>query len=170
MVHTLQLRGTRILRVLVQEPLREMDPEVTEARKGHCLRRRVYHNPGPNYSWYCDRYDKLKPFDFPIHGCIDGWSRKIVWLYVTRPNNKPNNMAAYFLAAVEEYGGCPVDLVTNMTTENGVMPTIQSFFRDEPGSHRYVPSRQNQHIEARWGCFKKSNATWWINFFEDMVD
>ena len=143
MAHTQQLRGTRIPRVVVQEPLREMDPEGTETRKGHCLRRRVYHNPGPNYSWHCDGYDKLKPFDFPIHGCIDDWSRKIMWLYVTRPNNQPNNIAAYFLDTVEEYGGCSVDLVTDMATENGVMPAIQSFFRDDPRSHRYVPTHRS---------------------------
>ena len=63
--HKLQLRATRVPRVVVQE-LREMNPEGTEARKGHRLRRRVYQNPGPNYSWQCDGYDKLRPFGFPI--------------------------------------------------------------------------------------------------------
>ena len=168
--HTLQLRGIRIPRIVVQELLREMDPEGTELRKGHRLRRWIYHNPGPNYSWHCDGYDKLKPFGFPIHGCIDGWSRKIMWLYVTRSNNQPNNVAAYFLDAVQEYGGCPVDLVTDLGTENGIMAAIQSFFRDDPDSHRYVPSPRNQRIEAWWGFFKKSNATWWINLFKDMVE
>ena len=27
---------------------------------------------GPNFSWHCDGYDKLKPFGIAIHGCIDG--------------------------------------------------------------------------------------------------
>ena len=76
--HTLQLRGTRIPHTVVQELLRELDPEGTELRKAHRLTRRKYHNPGPNYSWHCDGYDKLKLFVFPIHGCIDGWSRKIL--------------------------------------------------------------------------------------------
>ena len=48
-------------------------------------------------------------------------------------------MAAYFLDAVEEYDGCPVDLVTDLGTENGIIAAIQSFFRDDPDSHRYVP-------------------------------
>ena len=48
------------------------------------LRRRAYRNNGPNDTWHCDGYDKLKPFGFPIHACIDGWSRKVLWLYVTR--------------------------------------------------------------------------------------
>ena len=70
--HILQLRGTREPRVVLQELLREMDPEGSDLRKAHRLRRRIYQNPGPNYSRYCDGYDKLKPFGFPIYGCIDG--------------------------------------------------------------------------------------------------
>ena len=70
--HILQLRGTREPRVVVKELLREMDPEGSDLRKAHRLRRRIYQNPGPNYSRYCDGYDKLKPFGFPIYGCIDG--------------------------------------------------------------------------------------------------
>ena len=122
-----------------------MDPEGSELRKAHRLRRRIYQNPGPNYSWHCDGYDKLKPFGFPIYGCR---SRKIIWLYVTRSNNQPNNVAAYFLDAVGEYCGCPVDLVTDLGTENWIIAAIQSFFRDDPDSHRHVPSPRNQRIEA----------------------
>ena len=71
---------------------------------------------------------------------------------------------------MEEYGGCPVDLVTDLGTENGTMAAIQSFFRDDPDSHRYVPSPRNQRIEAWWAFLRRSNSTWWINFFKDMVD
>ena len=89
-----------------------------------------------------------------------------MWFQVTRSNKQPNNVAAYYLDAVEGYGGCPVDLVT----ENGIMVGIQSFFRDNPDSHRYVPSPRNQRIEGWWGFFNKSNSNWWINFFKDMVE
>ena len=74
-----------------------------------------------------------------------------MWLYVTRSNNQPNNVAAYYLATIEEYGGCPVDLVTDLGTGNGIMAAIHAFFRDDPDSHRYVPSPRNQRIEAWWG-------------------
>ena len=68
--HTLELEGLRVPRIVVQEIIRELDPEGTELRKSHCLKRRQYHNPGPNYAWHVDGYDKLKPWGFPIHGCI----------------------------------------------------------------------------------------------------
>ena len=32
----------------------------------------AYPIQGSNYMWYCDGYNKLKPYGFPIHGCIDG--------------------------------------------------------------------------------------------------
>jgi len=66
------------------------NPEGAAARKGKKLRRRVYHSKvrllgyctlyylfsgvlkGPDYIWHVDGYDKLKPYGFAIHACIDG--------------------------------------------------------------------------------------------------
>ena len=117
--HTLKLQGISVPRSVVEILLKELDPEGTEERRAHRLRRRVYRNNGPNDSWYCDGYDKLKPFGFPIHACVDGWSRKVLWLYVTRSNNWPHNIATYYLEAVEQQGGCPQKLITDLGTENG---------------------------------------------------
>ena len=36
-----------------------------------------------------DGYDKLKPFGFCFHGCIDGYSRRIILLEVGFPKNEP---------------------------------------------------------------------------------
>jgi hypothetical protein len=44
------------------------------------LRRRVYSNKGPNSVWHIDGYDKLSRYGIKIHGCIDGFSRQIIWL------------------------------------------------------------------------------------------
>ena len=127
--------------------MREICPERTERRRAHRLKRRVYRNLGPNYAWHCDGYDKMKPFGFPIHGCIEGWSRNILWLKVTRSNNHPGHIASFYLDAVEHFGGCPVDLVTDLGNENGIMAAIQSFFRDDADGHRYFPSPRNQRID-----------------------
>jgi hypothetical protein len=166
--HTLQMNGIVVPRLVVEMLLHEIDPEGVSERKRHRLRR-IYHNPGPNYAWHCDGYDKLKPFGFPIHGCIDGWSRKIMWLYVTRSNNLPSNIAKYYLEAVSGCNGCPIDLVTDLGTENGIMAGIHSFFRNDPNSHRYVPSPRNQRIEGWWSFLRKNQMSWWINFFNDLI-
>ena len=78
--HTLQMNGMTVPRVVVAELLRELDPEGVQERSRHRLKRMVYRNPGPNFSWHCDGYDKLKRYGSPIHGYEDGWSRKIPWL------------------------------------------------------------------------------------------
>ena len=37
---------------------------------------------GPNNTWHPAGNDKLKPYGFPIHGCMDGFSRKVARLKV----------------------------------------------------------------------------------------
>ena len=168
--HTLEIQGIRVPRKIVQEIPKDLDPDGTVERKAHRLQRRTYHNRGPNDVWHCDGYDKLKPFGFPIHGCIDGWSKKMLWLHVTRSNNSPHNIADYYLDAVQHFGGCPQKLVTDLGTENGIVASIQSFFRDDVESHRYVPSPRNQRIEGWWSYFRKSRTNWWMNFFKDLEE
>ena len=58
--HTLELEGLRVPRIIVQLLLREIDPEGVAAPKAHRLKIRLYSNPGPNYAWHLDGYDKLK--------------------------------------------------------------------------------------------------------------
>ena len=69
-------KGIQVPRLVVQQKLKELHPEGCEMRKRKVLRRRHYNNPDPNYIWHVDGYDKLKPYGFPVHGAIDGWSRK----------------------------------------------------------------------------------------------
>ena len=166
--HSLEMEGLRIPRVVVQDLLKELDPDEVKARKAHCLKRRVYCNPGPNYSWHIDGYDKLKPWGFPIHGAIDGFSRRILWLHVTCSNNSSDNIATFYLNTVKELGGCPVELVTDLGTENAIVAGAQSYFRDNSDSRRYVASPRNQRIEGWWSFFCKNRSNWWRTFFQDL--
>ena len=75
--HFLEMDGIRVPRSIVRTILKELDPEGVERRRSHRLRRRKYSNPGPNFAWHIDGYDKLKPWGFPIHGAIDGFSRRM---------------------------------------------------------------------------------------------
>ena len=68
----------QVSRQAVATCLHEMDPEGCDRRRRPKLKRRAYTNPGPNHCWHIDGDDKLKPDGFVIHGCIDGYSRKII--------------------------------------------------------------------------------------------
>ena len=72
----------------VRKAILELNAEGVQQRKRRKLVRRKYRNPGPNYVWHIDDHDKLKPFGFSVHGCIDGFSRKLIWLEVTSSNKE----------------------------------------------------------------------------------
>ena len=90
-------------------------------------------------------------------------------LYVTRSNNLPSNIAKYYLKAVIACNSCPMDLVTDLGTESGVMAGIHSFFCNDPNSHRYVSSPRNQCIEGWWSFLRNNQMSWWIDFFNDLI-
>jgi hypothetical protein len=58
-------------------------------------------------------------------------------------NNQPNNIGMYYLEAVQQYNGCPIDFITDLGTENGLAAAIHTFSRNDPNSHRYVSSTCN---------------------------
>ena len=77
----LSASGILLRRKDVRLALRELDPENVGKRQRRRLgRRRKCRNAGPNYVWYINGHDKLKPYGINIHGCIDGYSRRIIWL------------------------------------------------------------------------------------------
>lgn len=122
-------------------------------------------------------YDKLKPYGFPIHGAIDGYSRKILWLELTRSNNHPQNIARMYLDCVKDAKGCPLSTRTDCGTENGTLAALQCYFRRDDcyplagdQAHRYGTSTTNQRIENWWSSFRRASSNWWIHFFKDMID
>ena len=122
-------------------------------------------------------YDKLKPFGFPIHGGVDGFSRKVLWLEVTRSNNAPETVAQFYLDFVRQNRGCPLQTRTDCGTENGVIAAAQCYFRsDDNGpmqgeqAHCFGTSTHNQRIENWWSHLRKTCTGWWIQFFKDLVE
>ena len=73
-------KGFAVDKDSVRLALKELDPERVALRSKHKLRRRKYYAKGPNVIWHLDGNDKLKQSGFSIHGCIDGFSMKMLWL------------------------------------------------------------------------------------------
>ena len=82
-------RGIQYSKEAVRTALNVLDQEGFSRRKTHRLKRRKYRNKGLNYVWHMDGTDKFRPFDFYVHGCIDGFSTKIIWLHVANTNKDP---------------------------------------------------------------------------------
>lgn len=100
-----------------------MDPDGVTLRQRRRLRRRQYYNKGPNFHWHTDCYNKLKPFGICITGCIDGFSRYIIWLKAGR---KPIKYMHHFMQAVTTRGGCPQTLRADLGNENVIIERIQT--------------------------------------------
>ena len=118
-----------VSRETVQVIIKSFDPTVVERRSGHKLQCKIYRFPGPNFTWHIDGYDKLKPFSFCIHVCVDGFSRKIIWIFVGLTNSDPLIIASYYLKLVKENRVVPRLVKADQESENSVLGRIQRFFR-----------------------------------------
>ena len=138
MMHTKCLQaGFVISRESVRRLLNILDPEGISARTKRCIVRRRYLSKGPNFVWHLDSYDKLKPYRVCINGCIDGFSRNIIWLKAYRTSSDPKIIAGYFIEAVSDREGCPMHVRGNMGSENSCVAYLQRFMRRD-GTDRLV--------------------------------
>ena len=71
-------KGFYIQRRRVRSSLNRVDPKNTALRWGALVTRRTYFVPWPNSLWHIDGHHSLIRWQFVIHGCIDGKSRKII--------------------------------------------------------------------------------------------
>ena len=169
--------GVCVPRDAVMLKLRLIDPDGCDRRKRRRLARRQYSSSGPNEVWHIDGYDKLKRFGFPIHGCIDGFSRRMLWLKALHSNNNPAVVARLFMECVVECNGCPKRVRSDCGSENVDVTAIQSYLRRRQddafsglNAHIYGPSHGNQWIESWWSQYRRNRSSFIIDFFKDLVD
>ena len=102
----------------VRLTLEALDPEGVICRSRNRLKGRIYISKGPNYMWHIDGYDKLKTFGFAIHGCMDGYSRKIIWLKALPSNNDPRIIADIYIKCISKSMIVPQILRADRASEN----------------------------------------------------
>lgn len=89
--------------------------------------------------------------------CIDGFSRKIMWLRASHTNHHPGLIATYYTQTVASAGGYPACVRSDCGTENVTIAAIQSLVTGSTSGHRYGTSPGNQRIEAWWSFFSTSS-------------
>ncbi|XP_038592769.1 uncharacterized protein LOC119916876 [Micropterus salmoides] len=160
-------------RETVRQLMRLIDENGVDLRARNRLRRRMYVSCGPNYVWRVDGYDKLKPYGICISGCIDGFSRKMIWLEAYKTNNDPRIIAGYFIDAVTKNNECPQKVRLDHGTENTHVAVMQKFLHnseDENGTQCVTlgPSTGNQRI-GRWWCTLRTECTqFWMDHFDQL--
>ena len=107
-------------------------------------------------SWHIDGHDKLKLFGFSLHGCIDGFSRRLIWLEVSSSNKKAEVLGKFYLDAVRHQQSIPKKLKADDGTEHAIIQPIHILLRDLVGDNNSVNSffivllTHNQQIKACW--------------------
>ena len=91
-----------VTRSAVYHSLTVVDREGLDRRSRGRLTRRLFRADGPDQVWAYDGFDKLARWGFPIHGCVDVYSRYLLWLRVGISNRDPRWPLAYYLDAIDE--------------------------------------------------------------------
>lgn len=76
---------------------------------------------------------------------------------------------------MEQLGGVPLTIRSDLGTENGIMGDIQTRLRNQNSNSSRPPflvgkSTHNQRIEAWWSILRKQNSQYWIDFFGSLRD
>ena len=95
-----------------------MDPANTALRWGIVVSRRQDLVPWPNGLWYLDGHHSHIRWGLVIHGCIDGFSRRIMFLRCSINNNLSQTLPEPFLKAIENDALWPSRIRVDYGVEN----------------------------------------------------
>ena len=91
-------------RETIQKYLKDTEPEKVAARIGNGLICHTFYAAGVNHFWAMDQHDKWKHFGLFLHGCIDGFTGKILWLVIWWTNSNLKFVCSQYLKAIKAVG------------------------------------------------------------------
>jgi len=147
----LRSKGYTVQRRRIRSSINRVDPKNTALRWGALVTRRTYYVPWPNSLWHIDGHHSLIRWKFVVHGCVDGKSRKIMFLKCS-DNNKAETVLQHFLLAINENNNLwPSRIRVDYGVENVLICEAMVEQRGENrGSFIAGSSTRNQRIERLW--------------------
>ncbi len=146
-----QLRSMNIFvtRQKVHNSLTRVSPHFVQNRRSSTISRRIYSVPSSNALWHIDGLHCLIRWKIVIHGGIDGYSRRIVYLHASS-NNRAKTVYCLFREAVKECGW-PSRVRSDKGGENVDVARAMLVVRGTGRrSHITGSSVRNQRIERLW--------------------
>ena len=108
----------RVQRRGARECLPRLDPQNRALRWGIVVSRRVYRVPWPNSLWHLDGHHSLIRWKLVIHGCVDGFSRRIIYLRCSSNNLAETVMNLFFNAVSRDGDRWPSRIRVDWGVEN----------------------------------------------------
>ena len=151
LIRFLRSKGYRVQRKRIRKSLVRVNPENAALRLGHTIKRRKYSVPWPNSLWHLDGHHSLIRWKFVVHGCIDGFSRRIIFLRCST-NNLAQTVLNLFVDSIESDEGLwPSRVRVDFGVENVmVCDAMVDKWGQGRGSFIAGPSTRNQRIERFW--------------------
>ena len=154
----------RCTRQEIRDCLRRTDPDGILARSNRRIARHQYHIEGPYHLVHIDGHHKLIRYGIVTHGCIDGFSRVIMYL-VTSNNNRATTQLHNFLQAILIHGA-PSRVRGDHGGENSL---IAQWMIEHVGPNRHSfitgSSKHNTRIERLWRDYRDKVSSFYISLF-----
>ena len=158
------------------ELAREIDPDGAERRRRAVNRRRgAYLVPGPNFIWSIDGHCKLDQWGFEIYGCIDAYSRYIVFAHCGYTARTSCATMVLYLNAVRKYELSPMLIRSDKGVETMMLANLHHAIalEDWPdlpfeSCYCYGTSTSNQRIESWWAQWTRTKGHAWGDYFRQL--
>ena len=125
----------------VRKALKPVDPDGVNKWKSKTIMRREYLSSGTGSIYHIDGNNKWKRLKwFCIHGCVNDFSRMLLWLVVASSSSHRIVNSIYFLRCIKKYGIAPNLLRMDKRQENIYCEDLQLFFRWRKDSYLYAAS------------------------------
>lgn len=161
----LQGMGYDITRQRVRNCIDRVQHEEKEERKKKKRKRKVYESAGPHHCWHIDGWHKLIRYNMVVHGCIDGYSRTLIYLTIM-DNNRSKSTMQLFDAAVKEHQ-VPAAVYCDHGGENVRIADFMHANRpdDEFDPVKVGSSKHNTRIERLWRDARNVVLDFYITLF-----
>jgi hypothetical protein len=138
-----------VLRQRLRDLLAVIDPVGRELRRRRLTYRRQYPLVRSMWCVHMDGHHKLDFVKLCIHGLIDGFSRKVLFLWCSNNNSAHTVLDLYYETALVY--GLPEKLYTDHGGENNGAGRFQAAVREHVDAWKKGKSTHNVRIERFWG-------------------